>query len=389
MPANTPTRHIAIAMQVEEAYPQHQDVYNGILQYARERGGWQCSIDQYPTYKPNQRKHVYQYDGVIARATPQLQKRLRSVGVPFVNTHFQAHRQETFGVYPDPVAVGKLAAEHLLERGFKRFASLNYENYRHSALAIDAFEKHIRHYGMTCMGVQEINADNDNLAAWLAMEKNINAWIDSLKPPIGTFIHAEFNARMVCQLAPHHGLHIPQDLSVLCLMNQRSVLEVTPQISSVDMNYNRIGYEAAGMLDKLIERKAVEQRQVYVPPLRVIARESTNYHSVDDPLIADALRYISANISNKIVLEDIAYELAVSRRKLQMRFSEVLGRSVSDEIRRLRLSTVKIRLADAEQSIEDIAHQTGFASAGALWDTFKREVGVSPSDYRRELMGES
>ena len=66
----------------------------------------------------------------------------------------------------------------------------------------------------------------------------------------------------------------------------------------------------------------------------------------------------------------------------------MLGRSISEEIRRLRLSTVKIMLAEPDHSIQEIARKTGFASAGALWHTFNREVGVSPSDYRRELMGE-
>jgi transcriptional regulator GlxA family with amidase domain len=42
----------------------------------------------------------------------------------------------------------------------------------------------------------------------------------------------------------------------------------------------------------------------------------------------------------------------------------------------------------ANRPIEQIARQTGFASAGALCHTFKREVGIAPSEYRKDLEGE-
>lgn len=380
-------RRVAIALNIEEPHPQHQAVYSGVLKYAAEHPGWNCEIDQHPAYKANQRSFLPRYDGVIARASLQLQRRLRSQGIPLVNTHYQNHREGVPGVFRDPVATGQIAADHLMERGFKHFATYHEHESRHSAAIVHAFNKRLADLQYQPIEGHTIRGDAEDPALWLRWEAHINQWVAHLPRPIGVFVGSEFDARMICQIAKRTGLHVPQDISILCAKDLRSILEVHPQISSIQDNYERIGYEAAAMLDRLMDGQPPPERPLFIPPRGIFARESTNYYAVEDTLVADALRYISANMGRKISVEDIAYELAVSRRTLQNRFAETLGRGVSEELRRLRLAAVKVRLADPEQSIEQIARQAGFASAGALCHTFKREVGIAPSEFRKNLEG--
>lgn len=381
-------RRIAIALNIEEPHPQHQGVYSGVLRYAMEHPGWSCEIDQHPAYKAQKRKFLKPYDGVIARATPQMQRRLRSQKIPLVNTHYQQLRDGLPGVYRDPVATGQLAAEHLMERGFKRFAAHYEHTSKYSSEIAQSFKDRIAEHHFEYIDGLEIRGDAEDPKHWMHWEAYTNEWVSSLEHPIGIFVGSEFNARMICQIAKRLGLHVPQDVSILCAKGQRSILEVSPQISSIQDNYERIGYEAAALLDRMMDGESAPERSTFIPPRGVTARESTDHYAVEDELVADALRYISANIGRKISVEDIAYELAVSRRTLQIRFNQELGRSISDEMRRLRLSVIKVKLADPEQSIEQIASQTGYASGGALCHTFKREIGISPSEYRKNLEGE-
>ena len=101
-------RRIAIALEIDQPFPNHQEVFAGIQAYANERGDWLCLIDEHPGYKASQRGAHYQpYDGVIARATPQMQRRLKRMGIPLVNTHYQMARPGLFGVYTDPSSMGR------------------------------------------------------------------------------------------------------------------------------------------------------------------------------------------------------------------------------------------------------------------------------------------
>lgn len=381
-------RRVAIALSIEEPYPQHQAVFQGIQRFAREHSHWVCEIDQHPAYQPQRRQYLRSYDGVIARSTPQLKRRLDKLGIPLVNTNFQQHLHGLPGVYRDPVATGRIAAEHLIERGFKRFAVYFHPESKHSQALADAYKQRLVEETFDCIEGHTIKGDAEDPRLWMQWEAHINDWVTSLKTPVGVFVGSEFDARMISQIGQRDGLHVPQDIAILCAKDQKNILEVSPGISSVQDNYERIGYEAAAMLDRLMDGQPAPEQALLIPPRGIMARESTDYYAVVDTLVADALRYFSANLERKISVDDIAYELAVSRRTLQIRFSHALGRSISDEMRRLRLSAIKARLADPELSIEQIASKTGFASAGALCHTFKRETGIAPSEFRKNLEGE-
>lgn len=119
----------------------------------------------------------------------------------------------------------------------------------------------------------------------------------------------------------------------------------------------------------------------------MIARQSTDYFAVDDEVVAAALRFVSGCLAEKLSLERIAREVAVSPRTLQLRFSAALGRSISDEVRRLRLTTAQRMLTDPAWRIEDVAALTGYGTSVALNHAFQRELGISPKAYRKQLVG--
>lgn len=383
-PPNRQSRRVAVAMDIEEPYPHHQDVFAGIQRYAHEHPHWVCTIDQHPTYAPRQRKSVAsRYDGVISRSWPELHARLNKLGVPLVNVMYTTHTPGLSGVYHDPAALGQMAADHLVTRGFTRIGYMYDPNTRYTAAMRDAFRKRVLEEERAYSEVALVGEDAKDLRFYTRLENILNRWIESLKPPVALCFQTPFVARLAIQICQEKGLHVPQDVSILTDQNLKSVVEIPPQISSIDSNYEKVGYEAAAMLDRMMDGQEPGE-VIYVPPRGVLARESTDYYAVDDPLVAQALRYISANLSRKLRVEDIAYELAVSVSSLQKRFAKALGRGAGEEVLRLRLSTVKVMLAEPEHTVESIALATGFANAAVLSRAFKREIGITPGEYRKQ-----
>jgi len=379
------TRRVAIAMEIEEPYPHHQDVFAGIQQYAREHPHWACEIDQYPTYATQQRGMASsEYDGVVARASPALQSRLMKLGVPLVNVMYTTHGPGVSGVYHDPVSLGKMAADHLVQRGFKRIGYIYDPNTRYTAAMRDAFQERVLEEGRAYSEVALAGEDATDLKKYVKLETTLKRWIDSLKPPVALCFQTPFVARLAIQLCQAKGLHVPQDVSILTDQNLKSVVEIPPQISSIDSNFQKVGYEAAAMLDRMMDGRASGEVK-YIAPRGVLARESTDCYAVEDPLVAEALRYISSHLSRKLRAEDIAYELAVSVSSLQKRFAKALGRGMGEEILRLRLSAVKVMLAEPEHTLAKIANETGFASAAVLNHAFKREMQITPGEYRKKV----
>ena len=382
-------RRIAIAMQIDEPYPQHQEVYAGILRYARERPGWRCRIDEHPGFDPHRRgEHYRPYDGVIGRASIQLQQRMRRLGVPLVNVHYQTSRPGLAGVYPDPEQMGRLAAEHLIDRGFRRLSILVDRRHRHSSDIFAAFQRCAAEHQIVCTTCDLPEHSYLHARYWVEHEKRLLAWMDSLVAPVGLFIEVSPVARLMIELSQARGWHVPQQMAVLTQTNLKAVVDVSPQISSLEPNYQLVGYEAAQLLHRLMAGEPVPQEPVLVSPKGVVARESTDYFAVEDPVVAGALRYISANLTGSLHLADIADHLAVSTRSLQMHFRDALGRGISEEIRRLRLEAAKRLLAEPDQPIGGIATQVGLISTQAMSQVFRRELGMTPSAYRQRVLGD-
>jgi LacI family transcriptional regulator len=158
---------------------------------------------------------------------------------------------------------------------------------------------------------------------------------------------------------------------------------LSPKLTSLDGAEERVGYESARLLDRMISGRTPPEGPVLVPPAGIIARESTDYFAVEDATVAAALRYISNHISEPIGVEEIARGIAVAPRTLQRRFREQLGRPVVAEVRRLRVAMARRLLTDPKRSVKEIAFQTGFGDAKGLRQVFQRELGLSPSEYRK------
>jgi LacI family transcriptional regulator len=159
---------------------------------------------------------------------------------------------------------------------------------------------------------------------------------------------------------------------------------VQPPLSSISIERLRIGHEAARLLDQLFLGKA-DARQVHrFRPQRVTERESTSTYVCQDPDVAAAIAYVHREACNGITIDQVVKHVNLSRRTLERRFAQVVGRPPGDEIRRVRLEAVKHAIERTHLPLADIAEQCGFSCLSSLSHSFRLATGMSPQAYRRK-----
>lgn len=377
---------------------RHAGVFAGTQRYADEHG-WESVIDEYVAeHLLEQPKGARLYDGVIGRVTGKLAAIARRFDLPVVNTWYNSPvRDELPGVFHDPDATGRLAAEHLLARGLRRFAVLTRKD-QAQLRETAAFQATLSEAGFPCVVERLPLVPSRNYVSWKRTERRIEAWMDEWQLPIGASICTEVMGRLVVQLCQRRGWRVPGDVAILAGMNEEVLCDrPRPSLSSVEIGYDRIGYEAARMLDRLIDERNARGRtrrppaeipRLILPPAGLVVRESTDFYAVDDELVAGALQFIAANSHRAINGADVARALNVHLRTLQRRFGRVVDWSISDEIRRVRLERAKRELTHSKRSVAQIARDVGFGDRVRFYEVFRREVGLAPTAFRKQRRSE-
>jgi LacI family transcriptional regulator len=186
------------------------------------------------------------------------------------------------------------------------------------------------------------------------------------KPPVGVFIAGEIYGRIVVQLCKSRGWRVPQDISIIAGYNEENICE------------------AAKLLGQLMDGRKPNLEPILVQPTGLVVRESTDFFTAGDEAVATALKFISENYHRDIGLEDVARAVRMESRTLQRRFQKYLKRPIVTEIRRVRIERAKRELAQGDRSMAEIARDSGFGKNIRMYEVFKREFGITPTQYRRE-----
>ena len=389
-------------LDLDWPYKRHTVLFAGTQQYAQEQG-WESIIDEfaYDTL-PQRRTNSMPYDGIIARAPKRLAERANRLDVPVVNVWYSSPARDLLpGVFADFTAAGRIRAEHLLARGFRKFASLVSWTGRGEQLENKEFQRVVNEAGYPCVGAHIPLRVSSSLARWKKTEETISGWMDRWEPPVGVYIGSDRVGRTVVQMCHKRGWRVPEDIAIIAGANEESICENPgPSLSSIELGYDRIGYEAARLLDELMDeterqlrsqqtgsrtkQTAIAPRCVMLPPQGLVVRESTDFFAVSDSLVAAALEFIAAQSHKSIGPSDVARAVATELRTLQRRFRKSLDRPIATEIRRVRIERAKRELTQTDRPIGAISRDVGFGDPMRMYEIFTRELGVTPSHYRKQ-----
>jgi LacI family transcriptional regulator len=162
-----------------------------------------------------------------------------------------------------------------------------------------------------------------------------------------------------------------------------------PPLSSVALNAEGTGYQAAALLDRMMKHKVRKPRHLKARPLHVVTRHSTDIVAVDDADVAAALRFIRSQAVEPIQVEDVVRHLAMSRRTLEVRFQSVVGRTVHAELHRVRMERARRLLMETDLPIPTVAESVGYSTPSYFIQVFRAEHDTTPAKYRRHLRDNS
>jgi LacI family transcriptional regulator len=210
-------------------------------------------------------------------------------------------------------------------------------------------------------------------------------WLSKLPLPLGVMACNDDCAVQVIEACKFAGLAVPDSVGVVGVDNDEVVCGLTdPPLTSVALNFERAGYEAAEALEDLMSRGRAVQNRILAVASHVVARRSTDFVAVDEPYLIKALHYIRDHARTTVSVDDVTMATGLSRRALEKRFRRILGRSIFGEIRRVRTDQIARLLVETDMSITAIADLLGFPDVHHVARYFRAAKGLSPGSYRRK-----
>jgi LacI family transcriptional regulator len=380
---HTPPR---VALIVEMSGTYGREILAGIARYQRSHQPWSVFLEERELRAPLPPWLLRQrWEGIICRSTTRaLAQAFRRRRIPAVDLNDLYGGLGLPRIWSNMEAIGRLGAEHLLERGFRHFAFCGYSGETWSAARRDGFVARVSRGGSTC-AVFESAWHGRQAPAWDQDQEQISRWLGGLPRPLGLMACNDLRGQQVLNACRLAGVGVPEEVAVVGVDNEVVLCELCdPPLSSVAPNAERIGYEAAELLDKLMAGGRPPARERLIEPIGVVARQSTDVLSIDDPEVAAAVRFIRERACGGLRMEQVLRHVAVSRSLLERRFRKYLGRSPQGEIRMVRIKRVKQLLAETDLSLVAIAQLAGFVHPEYMSVVFKRFTGQTPRAYRRQ-----
>ena len=375
-------REVALLIETSNGYAR--GLLNGIIAYIREHERWSVYLGEHGRGDdPPRWLRRWRGDGVIARIENQrIASAVVESGLPAVDVSAARKVATLPWVETDDRAIANAAARHLLERNFRQLAFCGDDRFNWSRWRSEHFRRAAADARVPCSVYEPLaRARRD----WDAMEDEIGQWLLALPRPVGVMACYDIRARHVLDACRRVGLAVPDQVAVIGVDNDEFLCDLSdPPLSSVAPDTRRTGYEAAALLDRLMSGRERRRGQaIFVEPLGVVARRSTDVLALGDADVSAAVRFIREHACDGIGVKDVLAEVPLSRRVLEDRFRKLLGRTPHDEIARVRFERVRQLLRETRLPLAEIARRSGFRNAEYLATAFRRQLGISPNAYRK------
>jgi len=358
---------------------------SGIARYAALAGPWTFYRQPHGYLAPRPRIDLrelaaWKPDGAICPLAQVDQ--LAELDVPLIAYDVDAYDGPVPAIVSDDAAAGRLAAEHLLAQGHRHFAFCGYADLQWSERRCEAFRQRVEQAGGE---LAVYHRPSRRRQSWADEEPYVRRWLEGLPKPTALFCANDDRAESVLEIARLLGHGVPEDVSVLGVDDDEYICELqNPTLSSVAMAAERAGYDAAALLEGMIEgRDEMSGQRIVAQASGVVARRSTSLLMVRDPDVRKALRFIRENIARPIQVADVVRAGTLSHRTLNERFHAELGGPINKHLTGARIAYVSRLLVETKMPIHRIARMGGYEDDRHFARYFKRTTGMTPRAYRR------
>jgi LacI family transcriptional regulator len=376
-----------VALLIETSRGYGRALLRGIMRYARLHGPWSFYLTPGDFWQAL--PEMTHGSGIIARVeTTEVGEAILATGLPAVildpDTKILSKvpgLKKLSVVSSDSEGAARMCAEHFLERGFQNFAFVGLWDRIWSERRRDAFCGAISDAGYQThvYPMPENEAD----FGWEREQTLLASWIEGLPMPVGVMACNDDRGRNVLEACRLAGAHVPEEVAVIGVDNDELFCELSdPPLSSVAINAEHGGYRTAHLLDQLMRNNVGDQQRLIVEPVEVLMRRSTDVKMSEAREVGLVMSYIHRNRSRAFTVTEIAANVGISRRNLEVKFRRSTGKTILAEVQRIRLNHAKRMLRETDLPIPQVAESSGYRSASYLTQVFRKEVGATPARYR-------
>jgi LacI family transcriptional regulator len=374
-------KRIVLLLETSRAFGRQLII--GIARYSRLNGPWsfykepidlKSSIPHLTSWKP---------DGIIMRDT-LITKELLKLKIPTIFApHGFNYPKDLPVIITDSSSIAKMASEHFVEKGLKNLAFCGFDGYQWSEERKIYFNKFNSEAGLKTFNY--LSPKNIDHQDWENEQQRVCKWIKDLPKPIGIFACNDDRGQHILEVCKLLNLKVPEDVAVIGVDNDLMVCEFgDPPLSSIALNIESAGFEAAKLLDKMMNTgKKMNGRQIIATSSHIVQRQSSDILAVDDSEVALAIRYIKNNAKNKIHIKDVVDTTSISRRTLEKRFRKTIHRSIYNEIQQERIELISKMLIETDLPISQITSLFNFTDVEHISRFFKKEKGIGLREFRK------
>ncbi len=374
------TPKVGLAIELDNF--QGREMLHGILEYVARHPEWQIPVYNNLPYVPKNQLGRWEGDGIIGAFFSLEQiDRLLKLNIPIVNlSGSHVNRPLIANIDIDDREIGRIGARHLLDLGHRHllFAGdehLTYSRLRHEGF-VEIATKAKRGHSHFQVKAHPDRGQLTNPTLYVPLLKQIenSTGILAASDRIGFGLLAA---------SKELEIDVPGKVAVLGC-NDDDVLcpLATPPLSSIDTGASATGYAAAAMLDFMMGRQSEPPEQTIVSPGHVHVRASTDGLASGNTDLLLALRFIRTHARGSVYVPDIVQATKLSRRTVENLFRDHLGRSIAEEIRRVRVEIAEELLCKTDHSLNEVAIRAGFPTRTALDLAFTKAHQCSPSEFR-------
>jgi len=377
-----------VLLNVETTNHFGRDIIQGIMSYAF-RHRWNLTFEHHSGLSDVSLTQLanWQGNGIISRSgSMAIANQVAKTGLPFVE--LIGHSEQAMpDIHVDETAQAEMVFEHFYGKGYRRFACFSFSDTWWTIYRKKHFAAYLQSRGFPC-GIPPVRRMRNRITPmWVEEDRHLIAdWLVKLPKPIALFAVTDNHAKFVLDICQAKNIAVPEDIAVVGAENDEWFCQLCqPPLSSIEEDGRRVGHIAATLLHERMDRpKSRKTKTIFVPPLFIAERQSTEGTAIENKDAAEAIRFIRERACDGVTVQDVVEFSNLSHRTLARLIHKWTGRTIEQEIKRVRMETAKRLLRETDYPVTLIGARCGFKKPEYFCNLFRQVTGMTPKEFRSQ-----